>query len=86
MQIDSGIEKGFVSGSNYAKIIKMAADLKEPEVKSKTPSSIWKRSSDRKSATVTMKVTFTEKLAKEENGKAVIHWIQQFILRLVLHM
>lgn len=85
-KLNLALKKGFVSGYNYAKTIKMAADLKEPEVKSKTPSSTWKRSSDGKSATVAMKVTFTEKLAKEEDGKAVIHWIQQFILRLVLHM
>ena len=71
-KLNLALKKEFVSGSNYAKTIKMAADLKEPEVKSKTPSSTWKRSSDGKSATVTMKVTFTEKLAKEEDGEYVL--------------
>ena len=66
------INSGFVSDSGYSKTMNLVGDLKTPEVKSKTPTASWKAASDKKSATVTMKVTFTEKLAKEEDGEYVL--------------
>ena len=66
------INSGFVSDSGYSKTTNLVGDLKAPEVKSKTPTASWKAASDKKSATVTMKVTFTEKLAKEEDGEYVL--------------
>lgn len=66
--------KGFINNSYYTLTKKFkGVDLREPEVKSKTPTSTWKLASDKKTATVTTKMVLSENLATEnEKGEYVV--------------